>query len=135
MPVKTCEKCGESVDAAKAFCPECGNPFVSEEEPVGSSEIDDFAGTMQYSDSMYKRVLSEMDLDTSQQPDRTERPEPSKAPKTEGVPIDPIGEQREPDPAEKKGWVKWLVLALVAGFLLLLLGASVLIILLKDHLF
>jgi hypothetical protein len=74
MDIKKCEKCGENVDAAKAFCPECGNPFVEEQKREESSEFDKYAGTIKYSKSVYKMMLSEMELDTSKQTEKESKP-------------------------------------------------------------
>jgi hypothetical protein len=65
MALKTCEKCGESVDEAKAFCPACGNAFVSEEKRESTSEFDRYAGTVNVSQSVYKMMLSDFDMQTS----------------------------------------------------------------------
>lgn len=80
MSLKKCEQCGESVDEAKAFCPECGNPFVEEKEREESSEYENYAGTINFSKSVYKMMLSEMELDTSASTEKKEEPGPQ-APK------------------------------------------------------
>lgn len=56
------------VDEAKAFCPECGNPFVAEETRSEQTEHDRFDGTMMLSKSNYNIMLSEMELDITEQP-------------------------------------------------------------------
>lgn len=77
MGVKNCEKCGESADEAKAFCPACGNPFVAEKERIESSEFDKYAGTVNISKTAYKMMLSELDA------------EPTESLRSETVPISP----------------------------------------------
>ena len=56
------------VDEAKAFCPECGNPFVAEETRSEQTEHDRLDGTMMLSKSNYNIMLSEMELDITEQP-------------------------------------------------------------------
>lgn len=76
MSLKKCEQCGEEVDQAKAFCPECGNPFVEEHKREESTEYESYAGTINVTKSMYQQMLSEMELDTSAQPNKTEGEKP-----------------------------------------------------------
>jgi hypothetical protein len=77
MGLKKCEKCGEMVDKAKAFCPGCGNPFIDEETRRSASEFDKYAGTLQVTASAYNMMLSEMGLDTSRPPDAADQPIPN----------------------------------------------------------
>ena len=148
MSVKKCEQCGETVDEAKAFCPECGNPFVEEKEREESTEYESYAGTINFSKSMYKMMLSEMELDTSAAPDKKEESEPPK-PKVEKTnppqntdfqpkatpdiyqkpppalskPVNPQSSAQE----NKSGMLKWVAIAGVGLFILgiLAIGAVV----------
>ncbi len=65
MSERQCEKCGTTVAAAKAFCPECGNAFVDEEQREETSEFKMTDGTMQFSQTMYDQMLSDMGLNIS----------------------------------------------------------------------
>lgn len=65
MSERQCDKCGTTVAAAKAFCPECGNAFVEEEERLSTSEFRLTDGTMQFSQTMYDQMLSDMGLNIS----------------------------------------------------------------------
>lgn len=86
MDSKQCEKCGETVDAAKAFCPACGNPFVAEQERTRVSEFDASAGTVQFGNTVYNKLLSDMGLNISElkqtppKPAAEIRPEPATPP-------------------------------------------------------
>lgn len=60
MALKTCQKCGESADEAKAFCPACGNPFVAEQKREGSSEFDKYAGTVNVTQTAYNMMRAEV---------------------------------------------------------------------------
>lgn len=60
MALKICEKCGESAEEAKAFCPACGNPFVVEQEREGSSEFDKYAGTVNVTQTAYNMMRAEV---------------------------------------------------------------------------
>ncbi len=72
MDQRACEKCGEMVSAAKAFCPACGHAFVEEESREGASEFQQLDHTMQVGKTMYNQMLSEMGLNIAA------KPEPSK---------------------------------------------------------
>jgi hypothetical protein len=76
MDTKRCEKCSEVVDVAKAFCPSCGDAFVTEETREKASEFEASAGTVQYSSSLFNQLLSDLDLDISETP---EKPAPTKS--------------------------------------------------------
>ena len=69
MSSKQCEKCGEPVDEAKAFCPGCGHAFVDERERLVASEFDTLGGTIQFGQTMYNSLLSDMGLNISEAPD------------------------------------------------------------------
>lgn len=56
------------VDEAKAFCPDCGHPFVDEQVRRELTEHDSFDGTMKLSQSSYNIMLSQMELDITEQP-------------------------------------------------------------------
>ncbi|MBC7901705.1 MAG: hypothetical protein H7070_16820 [Saprospiraceae bacterium] len=75
MSAKRCEKCGESVDEAKAFCPGCGHAFVEEQKRLAASEFDRHAGTVQFGQTMYTNLLSDMGLNISVPPDSPEKQE------------------------------------------------------------
>ena len=72
MGEKQCGKCGEMVDAAKAFCPGCGNSFVEEKERTSVSDFDLSDKTVRLGDTMYNQMLSDMGLSISKQPERDE---------------------------------------------------------------
>ena len=65
MSERQCDKCGETVAASKAFCPACGHAFVDEEVRTDTSEFKMTDGTMQFSQSMYNNMLSDMGLNIS----------------------------------------------------------------------
>jgi len=131
MGLKKCEKCGENVDDAKAFCPDCGNPFVEEKKREGSSEFDDFAGTLKYSETAYFNLLSEMELDTSKQTKQEIKPIPTpglekKTVSTEKAPP----EKTPPKKVQKPGKRKWVILAVFGtlGLIVLILTVAVVLI-------
>ncbi len=154
MGLKICKECGEQVDGAKAFCPDCGNPFVEEEEREDSSEFDDYAGTMNFSRSVHKMVLSEMELDTSKDPDSEQQQNQQntkddliksippimvksqkiklqelKAPQ-KPLPKDKVSENNaETEPGDKTAGInKVVIFAVVGGLVLFVLVTSVLLI-------
>jgi len=73
MSTEQCQNCSEIVDAGKAFCPSCGNCFVAEETREKASEFEASAGTVQYSGSMFNQLLSDMDLNISEVPNKPEK--------------------------------------------------------------
>jgi hypothetical protein len=130
MNTKRCEKCGEIVDAAKAFCPSCGDAFVAEETREKASEFEASAGTVQYSSSLFNQLLSDLDLDISEVP---EKPAPAKSaelkvkkPQSEQMPLVNVGVAKvdKDIPAEKPSGLrkKWLIIGGIALSLIVLLA-------------
>ena len=68
MGLRQCSKCNEMVDEAKAFCPGCGHAFVDEEQRREASEFDRSDKTVQFSETMFGSMLSDMGLDISKAP-------------------------------------------------------------------
>ncbi len=91
MGVKQCEKCSEMVEEAKAFCPGCGNSFVTEAKRETASNFDNLAGTVQLGDTMYNQMLTDMGLNLSDIPevskmvDKTVAPTQPAAPRHENA--------------------------------------------------
>ncbi len=73
MGFKQCDKCGEMVDDAKAFCPGCGNSFVVEAKRESVSNFDTFEGTVKLGDTMYNQMLTDMGLNISKAPNTEKR--------------------------------------------------------------
>ena len=65
MALKQCDKCHETVDEAKAFCPGCGNAFVEEEQRPEASSFETPDKTVQLGNTMYDMMLSDMGLNIS----------------------------------------------------------------------
>lgn len=133
MGQKTCEKCGESVDEAKAFCPGCGDAFVEEEQRKEESAFEQMDSTVQMGKTMYGQMLTDMGLNISKAPDATPTPEkrveviaPLTTDVTPAVPAaneTPI-ERHQTGPAAKKSYVMWIVLGAAA----LIVGLAVLVV-------
>ena len=70
MGQKQCGKCGEMVDEAKAFCPECGHAFDEEKKRTSVSDFDRSDTTVQLGATMFNQMLSDMGLSTSKEPNR-----------------------------------------------------------------
>lgn len=70
MALRQCDKCSEMVDEAKAFCPECGNALVEEKQREEESAYNSMEGTMQFGQTMYNQMLSDMGLNISAAPDK-----------------------------------------------------------------
>ena len=121
MAQKLCDKCGETVDEAKAFCPGCGNAFVDEEKRQDVSEFDRLDSTVQLGKTMYGQMLSDMGLNISKAPDADEKRVEVIAPlPTNAAPaanVTPPPEQQAAPPA-KKSYLVWII---VGAFLLLFL--------------
>lgn len=74
MGVIQCGECGESVDDAKAFCPGCGGSLVTEEDRTDTSSFDQHDSTVQFGQTMFNQMLSEMGLKGTKQADEPEKP-------------------------------------------------------------
>lgn len=70
MALRQCDKCSEMVDEAKAFCPECGNALIEEKQREEESVYESMDGTMQFGQTMYNQMLSDMGLNISAAPDK-----------------------------------------------------------------
>lgn len=116
MGQKACDKCGELVDEAKAFCPGCGGAFVEEEQRQDTSAFEQMDNTIQMGNTMYGQMLADMGLNISK------TPEAIKAEiKTEMIaPVTPIS-QSQPTPPAKKNYVVWIIIGAIALFFLVLL--------------
>ena len=73
MGLKQCSKCNEMVDEAKAFCPACGNAFVEEEQRQEKSKFEKMDNTVQFGQTMYNQMLSEMGLNIAKPPPAEKR--------------------------------------------------------------
>jgi hypothetical protein len=73
MGQQQCDKCGEMVDEAKAFCPGCGNAFVKEEKRQGASKFEKLDPTIQFGHTMYNQLLEDMGLNISGAPNPVEK--------------------------------------------------------------
>jgi hypothetical protein len=115
MALKQCEQCSEMVDEAKAFCPGCGNAFVSEKPRAEVSEFDQMGHTVQLGQTMYNQMLTDMGLNISKTPERA-----ASEPAPTAVAQGPVVKQ------PKRILNKWLIVAIVA--VLFLFFAAVLVI-------
>ena len=122
MDSKQCERCGETVDAAKAFCPGCGNPFVQEEVRTKVSEFDASAGTVQFGNTVYNQLLSDMGLNIAEAPAAASRPGDPRPPQ-ESAPPSPDRPAAAPETGSRR---KMIILVIVAGVLLGLAAAAIL---------
>lgn len=133
MSLKKCEKCGEQVDEAKAFCPECGNPFVYEEKRVEATEFEKQAGTIAYSKTVFNLMLSKLNLDPSQPPGE-EKIQPSPVEEKIQPQLQEASDKFSPQEktSEKKtnsGIIKWIILAAVGLIILSFFLLAVLVVL------
>jgi hypothetical protein len=132
MGLKQCAKCSEMVDEAKAFCPGCGHAFVEEEHRQQKSEFERLDNTVQFGQTMYNQMLSEMGLNISKTPPPDKRVEVI-APSTTTVikPAVAAAEPSKPAPASEKqpGSKKWYILGgvLVVIIIVLTLAATALL--------
>ncbi len=124
MGQKACDKCGELVDEAKAFCPACGNAFVDEEQRQDTSAFEKMDNTVQMGKTMYGQMLTDMGLNISKSPDAPAQPEkrveviaPLTTNATPAANVTPPPEQQAAPPA-KKSYLVWII---VGAFLLLFL--------------
>lgn len=122
MDLKACTNCGESVDATKAFCPGCGNPFVLEQQRDQDSEFDASGSTVQFSQSAFNMVLSDMGLNLAESP---YQPTKAKVKVVAEPAVKPIVDPA-PDSPPKSNAVKWILItaAIAVAFLAFLVVAA-----------
>ena len=127
MGQKQCGKCGEMVDEAKAFCPECGNAFVEERKRTSVSDFEQSDTTVQLGQTMFNKMLSDMGLNISKDPNRSDRSRvevitPAVSPATP--------QSREPknvpQPPARSRVRNWIIAGVIAA--ILLLGATVVLV-------
>ena len=138
MGVKQCAECSETVDEAKAFCPSCGHAFVDEQTRSEPSKFEKMDSTMQFGQTMYNQMLSDMGLNLKASPPpkatvQSLKPvvesikpiaaAPVTDPAAATVRMEPIPPTQE-DPKSRR---KLIIISLIAAFLLLLLVVAVLI--------
>lgn len=59
---RQCSSCSAIVEAAKAFCPECGTPMEPEEQRVSPADIDKLTRTFRIDEDRFRQMLKEMKL-------------------------------------------------------------------------
>jgi RNA polymerase subunit RPABC4/transcription elongation factor Spt4 len=118
MGLKQCDKCTETVDEAKAFCPACGNAFVEEQTRKEVSVFDTMDSTVQLGQTMYNQMLSDMGLNISKAAEKPEKRIEVIAP-IETAPAAKTAPPAPPESAAASSKVVWIVLA-VLGLLILL---------------
>lgn len=119
MDARQCEKCGETVEATKAFCPGCGSAMVAEEVRGEISQFDATPGTIQYGKTMYGKVLSEMGLNISAAPNKAAPPRAAEV-RIQATETAPAKTATDEPPKSSK--IKWIILGVV---LLLFVGLVV----------
>src|SRR5687767_3505745 len=123
MGEKPCDKCGEMVDEAKAFCPGCGSAIVEEKKQVSRSDFDISEHTVRLGDTMYNQMLSDMGLSISKAPNRDEKRVETVAPVVPATPARSAEKSADLSPAFNR-W-KWIVgiasVVIVSGILAALL--------------
>ena len=131
MPDKTCPKCSETVDEAKAFCPGCGHSFIDEQQRTQASRYDQADHTMQMGATMYNNMLSDMGLNLKKEPEKRVEVLKPAVPATQV--LQPVATtQNVPTPApqaepEQKSRKKFWIITIAVGVLLLLIVAASLI--------
>ena len=136
MGVKQCAECSETVDEAKAFCPSCGHAFVDEQTRSEPSKFEKMDSTMQFGQTMYNQMLSDMGLNLKapKKPAvQTLKPvvetlKPVASTPASAAPAAPVAKQ-ETQPASQSdpNRRRLIIIGLVAAFLLLLLIVAVLV--------
>src|SRR5438445_10111854 len=120
MGQKQCDKCGETVDEAKAFCPACGNAFVAEEKRQKISEYDSLDKTMQVGQTMYGKMMSDLGQSASRPPAVPEKRVEVIAPVACAVKPQPV---RSPEPVAKSNKKWWFIIGgviFVLGFVVVI---------------
>ena len=127
MAVLKCDKCGEMVDEAKAFCPGCGAAFVEEIKREDKSRFETLDNTVQLGNMMYDQMLSDMGLNVAKAREKPEkRIEIIAQIQTKAA---PGGQSTAAAVAAKPSRTLWIVLG-VLGLLVLLPFAVVSIVIL-----
>ena len=125
MGQKICDKCGESVDEAKAFCPACGNAFVEEEQRQEASAFEKMDNTVQMGKTMYGKMLTDMGLNISKAPDKPEQAQQHEKRVEVIAPVVPAANvppaQTHAAPPAKKSYLMWIIVGAIALILLLVL--------------
>jgi hypothetical protein len=121
MALRKCDKCGQMVDEAKAFCPSCDNVFVEEEQRQDVSNFERQDKTVQLGNTMYDMMLSDMGLNIAKKPKPEKRIEVI-------APIAASPAEKRPQPREAErasGSPKWVWIGLGLFALLVLLPFAV----------
>lgn len=129
MALRQCEKCGETVDEAKAFCPGCGHAFVEEQKRSQASNFEAMDNTVQLGQTMYNQMLSDMGLNISKSPDAPPKRVEVVIPAVQEA--SPKPEKPAPELKKAPNYLKWLIIAGASVLLLafLVIAAAALIIL------
>jgi hypothetical protein len=129
MDLQQCKNCGESVDAAKAFCPACGDPFVPEDERGNVSEFEADGETVQYGKSAFYELLSEMELNISEAPDKPDTPVVRPVVKSSQANVEhvqpAVGAPTKPEATRKGPRKKWIIAAAIGAVFLFFTGVVV----------
>lgn len=129
MGQKQCGKCGETVDEAKAFCPECGNAFVEEKKRTSVSDFDQSNTTVQLGQTMFNKMLSDMGLSVSKDPSLREK---GRVEVIAPVVQPAASESREPKkavpPPTRSGNRKWIIVGVAAAVILFVLAALLVVV-------
>lgn len=123
------------VDEAKAFCPSCGHAFVEEEKRKEPSAFESMEGTMQFGQTMYNQMLTDMGLNISAAPNKPiETLKPAAQPVAH-LPVQqiiqpavqqvirPAAESEKPPAANKTKWIIIGGIIIVLLFILLFIVA------------
>ena len=140
MALRQCDKCSEMVDEAKAFCPECGHVLIEEKQREEESAYESMDGTMQFGQTMYNQMLSEMGLNISAAPDKkVDEPQPVATHIIQPAvqpPLQPVRQVLQPIETGAAPFAveqntahsnnKWVIIGVGALLLLILLVAAIL---------
>lgn len=125
MAQRQCQKCGETVDEAKAFCPSCGEALVEENIRGEASVFESMDRTMQLGNTMYNQMLSDMGLNISAKPaSPRDAAVPSITSAKPAIPAPSVTLQPLASPAvpaASGGIRKWVIVAFIALALFFLL--------------
>ena len=130
MGLRQCDKCSEMADDAKAFCPGCGAAFVEEEQRQGGSNFDQLERTVNLGNTMYNQMLSDMGLNISKTPEKSEKRIETIAP-IEVAPAAAKPKKTATTPAKRSRAI-WIVLGVLAGLILLPVAAASAFFLVRD---